>query len=337
MKTATIGKFLRGGRGLLLGAMRGLVRPMYRATFIAAAAESGLLKHLAAGPRTFEQVAADLGCAPDMTDALRVWLQVGAKLGILGVHDGRYRIASRFAAKLADPANDDIAALLAESATLHQRLVFETPARVRASRWFTLDDQDGELIARSSRVLEPLVQEAIAGVVPARGPVRLLEIGCGSGTHIRFAASLNPALRAIGRELQADVARRAEENILAWGLTDRVAIEAGDVRERKPDEPFDLVTLHNNIYYFPVDQRVAFLRRVLGFLRPGGTLLLTTGCAGGGAEMEVLSLWGAATRGCGRLPEPEELVSQMKDAGFRRVEARSLLPGDRFFAFVGEA
>ena len=41
--------------------------------------------------------------------------------------------------------------------------------------------------------------------------------------------------------------------------------------ERRAAEPaFDLATLHNNIYYFPVAERVSLLRHVRGFLRPGG-------------------------------------------------------------------
>jgi SAM-dependent methyltransferase len=109
------------------------------------------------------------------------------------------------------------------------------------------------------------------------------------------------------------------------------------VRDRAPERSFDLVTLHNNIYYFPVDERVAVFAHVGRFLRPGGRLVVTTGCAGGSVPMQLLDLWGAATRGCGRLPAPGELEAQMRQAGFASVASHRLLPGESYFSFVGEA
>jgi hypothetical protein len=41
------------------------------------------------------------------------------------------------------------------------------------------------------------------------------------------------------------------------------------VREKAPDEPFDIATLYNNIYYFAVDDRVALLGHIRRFLGPG--------------------------------------------------------------------
>ena len=79
--------------------------------------------------------------------------------------------------------------------------------------------------------------------------MRLLEVGCGSGTYIRYATDRNSELTALGLELQPQVADMARRNLAAWGLSDRAEIETGDIRERKPTPVFDLVTLHNNLYY----------------------------------------------------------------------------------------
>lgn len=189
------------------------------------------------------------------------------------------------------------------------------------------------MIARSSRILEAFQAEAIHSAFPANGATRLLEIGCGSGVYIRYAAEENPLLTAVGVELQPAVAEVARTNLRNWGLESRVKVETGDIREKAPDESFDIATLYNNIYYFPVEERVALLSRISGFLRPGGFLLLTTCCQGGSLGTEALNLWGAATKGAGRLPSEDELVTQLRQAGFSKVEARNLLPGDRFMAF----
>ena len=192
----------------------------------------------------------------------------------------------------------------------------------------------GEVVARSSRTLEPVVSGAVDEFVPARGALRLLEIGCGSGTYIRRACGCNPQLTALGLELQPVVAEHAKRNLAEWGLSQRVTVEAGDVRARKPRPEFDLVTLHNNIYYFPVPTRVELFRHVRGFLKPGGALLLTTSCRGGGPLVEALNLWGAVTENCGRLPDPDELVGQLREAGFAEAKAERLILGESFFGFT---
>ena len=337
MRMATLFESVGSGQlMLLLGANR-LLMPVYRTFFVAAAAECGLLRLLAAGPVSLERVAAELGVRDDGRDALEAWLAVGVRLGDLGLDAGGYRLRSRIARALGVEANDAVLAFFEEAVDLHRRLLLETPSRLRSGRRFTLADQDGALIARSSRIAEPILREAIDEVVPARGSLRLLEVGCGSGVHVKYAAERNPELSALCFELQPEVAEHARENLRAWGLAARTVVEAGDVRDRVPKPEFDLLTLHQNIYYFPVAERVAVLARLRGWLRPGGRILLTTVCRGGGPVNEILSLWGAVTEGCGRLPDPDELVEQLRQAGFQQANSRNLLPGQGFHRFLAVA
>ena len=221
--------------------------------------------------------------------------------------------------------------------SLHHGLIQHLPGMLQNRQLFTLAELDGELIARSSRMMEPLVFAAIDEVIPPHGPCRLLEIGCGSGTYIRYAAQRHPELTALGIELDAQVAAAARRNLEEWGVGGRVEIIAGDVRSQTPKPEFDLATLHNNIYYFPFESRPGLLAFVRGFLKPGGKLLLTTGCQGGSIFMDLLNLWGAATEGCGRLPTPEEMVAHLNEGGFTSVKFTRLYPFDSFYSFVGTA
>ena len=191
------------------------------------------------------------------------------------------------------------------------------------------------MIARSSRLSEPFIREALADVLPTHGPAKLLEIGCGTAAYIHYAALQNPELTALGIELQADAGALAIDNIDRWKLGDRVSIEVADIREKSGDASFDIATLHQNIYYFPVIERTGLLGHVRSFLKGGGRVLLTTLCQGGSSTAEVLDLWGALTANCGRLPTPNEMVGQMKEAGFNNVEAKCIIPGESFHAFVG--
>ncbi len=344
MKPMTLWTAVRNGELTLLLSLRSRARSFYRTCFASTLASSGWLRLLANGPVTLDRLAAEIardgqngsrrpGRSVDR-DALEAWLNLGVSLGELELGPQGYRVRSRFLSKLLSPSRDAIVAFLEEVVSLHHDLITETPARLEKGRRFELAEQNGRLIARSSKVLEPLVLEAIESVIPSRGEVRLLEIGCGSGVYIRHAAR-NPQLRAVGLELQPDVAAMARENLRAWRLEDRVSIETGDVRRRPARAIFDVVTLHNNIYYFSVEERVDVLRHVRGFLKPGGRLLVTAVCQGGSISMEMLNLWATMTQGCGRVPALAELIAQMHEAGFDSVSSRSLIPNDRYYSFVG--
>ena len=326
---------LRGGQIRVLGSLSKAARDYHRVAFLAAGLTSGLLRRLAVGPVALDALATDPQIDPGMHDGLKAWLQAGVALGELGLQPDGYVVRGKLARALTDPNNDAAAAFVEELAYLHNTLITQSPERLRADHPFTLADQNARMIARSSRLVEPFIYEALAGVVPKHGPVRLLEIGCGAAAYIRSAALRNPELTAVGVELQAEAAALATENIARWNLGARVSIEAGDIRRRKPDASFDVATLHQNIYYFPVAERTGLLCHVRSFLKTGGRLLLTTVCQGRGSTAAVLDLWGAMTAGCGRLPEPTEMVAQMEKAAFAGVTARSLIPRESFYAFVG--
>jgi SAM-dependent methyltransferase len=309
-----------------------LLKPFYKLVFLAAAKENGLLDLLSSGPVKFEQLA-ETYCKNDRArQALEAWLQLGVRLGFLKMDTDGFALKG-LARKLALSQNDGVLALLQEVAGLHHKLILKTPGKLRDGELWGLEDQDGELIARSSRAMEAFQIEAIDRAFPLSGATRLLEIGCGSGFYIKYAVTRNPLLTALGLELQENVAAVARKNIDGWGLQSRVTIEAVDVRKKEPDERFDVVTLYNNIYYFEIEDRVALLRHIKGFIKEDGFLLLTTCCQGGSLPVEVLNLWGAATANCGRLPKVDEMISQLNDAGYDDVQAIRLIPGDTFFAF----
>ncbi len=325
-------RLLREGRLTPLLGIGAALKPFYKLTYLAAAGEAGLLERLTPGPATFDSLAEFCGTSGQGREALEAWLQMGVRLRLLSLGPRGYELRG-MASALARPENDPALAMVEEVAGLHHKLIAATLPKVRRRELWTLDDQDGELIARSSRVLEAFQSEAIRRTFPARGAVRLLEIGCGSGAYLRYAVSRNPLLTAVGLELQPAVAEVARANVRVWGLAGRVQIEDGDIRARVAGELFDVATLYNNIYYFPVDERVALLEHIGSFLRPGGFLLLTTCCQGGSLATEALNLWGAATSGAGRLPAEKELVNQLRQAGYGRVKTMTLIPGDRFLAF----
>src|SRR5215831_13973411 len=218
---------MRDGRlTALLGVGSGL-KSFYRLTYLAAAGEAGLLDRLASGPATFDSLAGFFAAAGQGREALEAWLQLGIRLRLLSVGPLGYSLRG-LASSLARPENDPALAMVQEVAGLHHKLISATLPRLRSGELWSLADQDGELIARSSRVLEAFQAEVIRRTFPERGALRLLEIGCGSGIYLRYAAMRNPWLTALGIELQPAVAEMARTNLLRWGLENRVKVEDGD-------------------------------------------------------------------------------------------------------------
>jgi 4-hydroxy-2,2'-bipyrrole-5-carbaldehyde O-methyltransferase len=338
MNLKTFASLAKGGKVLVLLRLKFLFTSFYRLNFLASMENTVILERLARSPVTAESLSAESGDAPSLRRAAEAWLGLGVRLGVLKRHGGGYSLRGFLAKRLAAPGNEAIHALVREVASLHHLYIMQTPAKlVQGNVWDPSDPYGGYggLIARSSRTLEPFLFELINRVFPRSGPVRLLEVGCGQAGYILYALGRNRESYAVGLEIDPQVAESARGAVRAGGLGDRVTIMVRDVREYRADEPFDILTLYNNIYYFPVEERVELLRHLKGLLRPNGRIVLTTGCMNGSIEFELVNLIHASTRGWGRLPDRDEMLRQMSEAGFERNSATDLMPGNKYYAFTG--
>jgi 4-hydroxy-2,2'-bipyrrole-5-carbaldehyde O-methyltransferase len=333
-KETAIGLFTSGQAPLLI-ALERLSQPFYKASFLAAAARCGLLQHLKDGPKSLNQIAETLEIPPQATEAIEIWIDIGARLGCIKKGPNGYSLKGWWSRQLAKPQFDTVAASLEEIVDFHHEVLLNAPEMLREGRRLSLADQDGTLIARSTRILEPFVHEAIDASIPAQGKLRLLEVGCGQAAHVRYAAERNQDLHAVAIDLQPEVADQASENIKSWGLSNRVRVMAGDIQSVDVGEQFDILTLHNLIYYFHFDKRIQLLERLRSLLKPGGKLVLTTGCKGGNIGLDLISLWFACSDIGDRLPSQSEMITQMTAAGFIDAQPTNLMPGGSYSLFAG--
>jgi hypothetical protein len=139
------------------------LKSFYRLTYLAAAGEAGLLHRLAAGPATLDALAEFCEARGQGREALEAWLQMGIRLRLLSSDTRGYSLRG-LAATLARPQNDATLAMVQEVAGLHHKLIAATLPRLRTGELWTLADQDGELIARSSRILEAFQSISVPGV-----------------------------------------------------------------------------------------------------------------------------------------------------------------------------
>lgn len=310
-----------------------LTREFNRAVFVSAALSEGIIDILSERPRTCEEIMNIIGSDMD-SKGLQAWLDLGVSLGELKKGPDGYRIAGYLSKQLSNKSYDAYGAYLQARVEAFYHYVLKTPAFVKENRRFEPDEAHGELFARSSKTTEPLVLDLVDRIIPTDGQCKLLEVGCGSAVYIVRACERNPELTAIGLELHRDIVELAETTVKKHGVGDRVSIRVADVRNFEADSEFDLITLHNLIYYFPEHERPALFSRLFGFLKPGGTLVMTTLCQGPAHAFRLMNLWSTMSEGYGPLPIPNELTRQLNDGGFHEISRSSIIPSYYSFQAV---
>jgi len=335
MKLKYIFKLLfKSDMSALLGIMRDW-RSVTRIHFIHAALEAGLLQTLNK-PRNRDQLIDALQVKrPEFLDAL---LDVGLSIGELSLSGGVFKLKGKISRTVITENGDGLGGLIQAQATYYNSIYRHAAERMRGAPDGDYLEEIGPMVARFSKLAEPMMRSFIGDLVKGKKRMRILEVGCGSGLLLRTAIEANTKATGVGVDLDPAVVEEAVANVDRWGLNDRIAILAGDVRDQAVVEqgPFDLITLYNVIYYFPFEQRPELLRTLRSMLAPGGRVALANGFQGHGKDPSAasLNLANCSIEGLTPLPDTDELTGQLKESGFGQVSLTKLLPGSSFIGMV---
>lgn len=210
------------------------------------------------------------------------------------------------------PVPDEAAARL--DALVARRVAREPVAYILGRKaFYALDFAVGPAVLTPRPDTETVVDAALAAL-PADAPVRVLDLGTGSGAILLSILASRPKATGLGVDASVDALVFAHANAAALGLSDRAAFAHGDWG-RGIEGPFDLVV--SNPPYIPTAQidtlepevsvhepRLALdggadgldaYRRlwpdVAGLLRPGGRFAVEIGQ---GQDRDVAALAAAA-------------------------------------------
>lgn len=308
---------------------------LIRMHFILAAYESGLLRELAV-PCTRQTLVEKLDVKrPDLLDAL---LDVGLAIRELGIKDHLFFIKGKRSKAVMADRGDMLAALIQANLTYYSDAYRHAANRLKGEELGDDLDRIGDLVARLSRIGEPILKDFLTGIISGRNPLRILDVGCGSGIFLHSAFRTNRNATGIGLDADEAVVRQARSNLSEWGLNDRFRILSGDIRNL-PEQiagPFDLIALFNILYYFSERERTELIRNLHAMLSPQGVLAVAMNCDSRGKDPGAanLNMVNCSLKGLTRLPDLNDLVSLLKGCGFRRIDTHHLIPGSTFYGIV---
>ena len=303
---------------------------MLRIHFLYTAIESGLLERLKM-PCSRNDLLKKLDVKrPDILDAL---LKVGISIKELRLKNGEYSIRGKRSLAMVRDNGDMISAVVQANVTYYNNAYRNAAARMKGSPLGDDLKKVGDIIARFSKLTDPVMKSFISEIVAGKNPMRVLDIGCGSGILLKTIFSVNPNATGLGIDVDSQAAGQAIRNIKKWGIEDRFEIINGDIPDLPSDNNFfDLITLINVVYYFPVNKRVELLQTLRSKLSPQGNLAIVMNMEGKDSDAAAanLNMVNASLEGVTPLPDSSELKRQLIESGFSDVQITGLMPGSSF-------
>jgi 2-polyprenyl-3-methyl-5-hydroxy-6-metoxy-1,4-benzoquinol methylase len=308
---------------------------MVRMHFLFAAYESGLLNELAI-PRDRQTLMENLHVKrPELLDAL---LDVGLATKELGRNDQQFFLRGKRSKAILSSNGDMLAAMVQANFTYYHDAYRRAADRLKGGELGDDLDTIGDLVARFSKIAEPILKDFLSAIVAGRDPLRVLDVGCGSGVFLHSIHTTNRNATGVGLDMDEAAVRQAKDNILRWGLQDSFSVVRGDIR-RPPQEiagPFDLITLFNLLYYIEEKDREELLHNLRAVLSPRGMLAVAITCRSLGTDLSAanLNLVNCSLKGLTPLPDRNDIIALLQRCGFRQIDTQCLMPGSTYYGFV---
>jgi SAM-dependent methyltransferase len=303
-----------------------------RLHFLYAGLDTGLLRALQTGA-TRETLLDKLDVnRPELLDAM---LDMGLALKELSLRNTVFSLRGRRSKALATMHGDALAAVVQANVTYYNAAYRHLADRMRGAPLGDDLDEIGEVVARFAKIGEPILESFIDALVPASGPFRILDVGCGSAFVLKTAWQANPDANGFGIDTDDKVVALARGNLDRWGLQNRFSILNGDIRSQADlrQGGFDLITAFNLIYYIPLEERSEFFGLMRSLLSPNGSFALVNNFQSKGKDAGAanLNIVNCSLKQLTALPELAEIKTQLAACGFDRIQTTRFMPRNEFY------
>ena len=243
---------------------------------VQAAVQLDLFAALAGGPRTEEQLAADLGC--DLR-ALRMLITALVALEFMERRGETVAASQSALTYLASTSPEYVGFIIR-----HHAHIMPSWARLAESVrsggssqdksiFHTEDETERENFLMAMFNVARQQAESIAAALDFTGRSRLVDVGGGPGTYAVYFCLRNPGLRAVVFDLPASE-RYARKVVERYGLADRIEFSGGDfLRDELPGDQ-DVAWLSQVLHGEGPEQAARLVKNAAACLRPGGLLCI---------------------------------------------------------------
>ena len=236
---------------------------------------------LDAGPKTVEELAAASGNSARGLRALANAL-VGFNF-LTKTPDGRYTLTPESAAFLVSSKPAYLGKFVEFSGLKMIHTWLPLPEIVRTGKPNTAVNQQDEGAAFFQDLVEPIfamsypatqIAGQALGLASAKSPLRVLDVGTGSGVWGIGLAQQSPQVSVTALDLPGvlDVTRRMAAR---FHLTDRFQFLPGDFHSIDFGTGYNLVTFGHILHMESVDQNRQLLKKAAAALAPGGTVVIS--------------------------------------------------------------
>ena len=305
-----------------------------RMNFIFAAYESGLLQTLTV-PCDRNTLVKRLHI--ERTDLLDALLEVGLATKELTVIEGKFCIKGKRSKAIIGSDGDMLAAMIQANMTYYSDAYRNAAFRMRGGELGTDLDKIGDIVARFSKMTEPIIKAFLSSIVNGKNPMRILDVGCGSAFLLRTVFELNKNAKGIGLDIDEAVVAQARHNITSWELADRFQICHENISEFIAEsDSFDFITLVNLLYYFEKKDRLELLIRLRDMLSTDGHLGIVMSFRSKGKDIGTanLNMVNSSLKGLTPLPSLNEISSVLKQCGFSRIKVHRFMPASTFYGII---
>jgi len=274
----------------------------------------------------------------ERTEILDALLDVGVSIGELSCRNDLYKIKGKISKALISDKGDGLAALIQANVTYYNSAYRNAADRMKGGELGDDLGKIGDLVARVSKIQEPLIKDFIQYTVKNKDSMNILEIGCGSGMFMKNAFEANKNAKGVGIDIDSEVVKQAKHNIAKWGLSDRFIIMQGDIRvaDVMNKGPFDLITMYNVLYYFKIGERHDLIKNLKLKLSQEGKIAVITTVQGNGKDPAAanLNLVNCSLKGVTPVPELNSIEKLFKECGFNKIETTRIMPGSAFYSVL---
>ena len=312
--------------------LRGLNQSAWRARTVTIGVSVGIFERLAKSPATVQQVSRDLHC---QKRAVELLLNALVGMGLLRRRGSVYANTSLAGRLLVPKGAESVAAMF-----LHHDQMWDSwglladavrvgrPPRPPTAQ--AADERAAQIYINAMHTMGVRFATHLAKAFPTTGPVRMLDVGGGSGIWSVHFARANKQLSALVFDLP-DTVKFARKLLKDMPERKRVKFFAGDFNADKLPDGQNIVLLSQVIHSLDEEQIAKLFKKIHQAMADGGTLLVRDMLTNAdrtsppGASLFALNML-LHTDG-GRTYSVEEVKDWLKEAGFKKVSHHKVVPG----------